>query len=237
MPTNQQYIQPPSFDGLGNDTATYQESSYNDNTYADPVPMRDTQLTESISSQADTAYSVPLSIVVDTGGAWFGFFTVALAISAIIFTVILYSLFRVIQIRLVEKEHFSKESRSTAVELLLGHKDTGETSVSENSNKRRWQQITEHVQSGSQGDWRLAILEADIMLDDLMNSLGYTGDGLGEKLKQVRQEDINSVEAAWEAHKIRNKIAHEGTAHELNYREVKRVVSLYKQVFTETNFI
>lgn len=52
-----------------------------------------------------------------------------------------------------------------------------------------------------------AIMEADKILDKLLGHKGYTG-SLGEKLKRADGvfTDINSV---WEAHKLRNKLAHE----------------------------
>ncbi len=220
MLSNAQNIQSPSFDntnydygGAGN---VYQET------------------TGSMSS----AYDLPLSIMSATDGIWPPLFGLALGISAIFLIVIIYSTFRVVQIRLAEREHFAHQSRSPEVGLLLGHKDEhGAATGGISQTKQRWQQVERHIQSTNQNDWRLAILEADIMLDDLISSRGYVGEGLGEKLKQVRPEDLNSIEAAWEAHKVRNKIAHEGSAHELNEREVKRVIGLYKQVFTEAKFI
>jgi len=34
---------------------------------------------------------------------------------------------------------------------------------------------------------------------------------MGDKLKAVEKSDFNSIELAWEAHKARNMIAHEGS--------------------------
>jgi hypothetical protein len=52
-----------------------------------------------------------------------------------------------------------------------------------------------------------AIMEADKILDKLLGHRGYAG-SLGDKLKQADGvfTDLNSV---WEAHKLRNKLAHE----------------------------
>ncbi len=229
MPNSVQNIQPPSFNDLSqpaqNSSANYDYGGAG-NVYQES--------TDSMSS----AYDLPLSIISATDGIWTPLFGVALGISALFLIVIIYSLFRVVQIRLAEKEHFAHQPRSPEVELLLGHKsEHGASTEGGSQTRQRWQQVERHIQSTNQNDWRLAILEADIMLDDLISSRGYVGEGLGEKLKQVRPEDLNSIEAAWEAHKIRNKIAHEGSAHELNEREVKRVIGLYKQVFTEAKFI
>lgn len=222
MPNNT-HIQPPSFSDFSNPPT--------DNTV-----RQNTELKESTNK----IYDLPLSVVNHTDSVWFTTFSWALGISAIMFTIILYALFRVIQIRLAEREEFMDAPRSPQAELILGHKSEGMkpgATSTEIKARQRWQQIEEHLVAGTTSDWRLAILEADIILDDLITSMGYSGEGLGEKLKQINPGDLNFVESAWEAHKIRNKIAHEGAAHELNEREVKRVLNLYKQVFQEVNLI
>lgn len=101
----------------------------------------------------------------------------------------------------------------------------------------RWEQILKHSESENPNDWRLAIIEADIVLDEMVKSMGYHGDSLGERLKHVEQSDFNSIEAAWEAHKIRNRIAHSGADFILTQREARRVISLYRQVFEEFEYI
>ncbi|MBA3733548.1 hypothetical protein H0W91_04235 [Patescibacteria group bacterium] len=97
----------------------------------------------------------------------------------------------------------------------------------------QWERVLAHTESLNENDWRLAIMEADIMLDDLLNKLSLSGETIGEKLKSVEKSDFLTIDNAWEAHKIRNQIAHEGQAFALNQREAKRVIGLYRDVFEE----
>jgi len=101
----------------------------------------------------------------------------------------------------------------------------------------RWEKIMEHAASGNPNDWRQAILGADVMLNDLLDSLGYVGEGIGEKLKTVERGDFPTLDLAWEAHKVRNQIAHEGSDFLLTQREAKRTVDLYRRVFESFRFI
>ena len=73
---------------------------------------------------------------------------------------------------------------------------------------QRWEKINAHLHSEKESDWRLAVLEADIMLDEFVTNLGYQGDSLGEKLKRIEKSDFTTLYSAWEAHALRNKIAH-----------------------------
>ncbi len=98
---------------------------------------------------------------------------------------------------------------------------------------KRWQTIMEHTNSANQNDWKQAIIDADIILDALVTRLGYQGDSLGEKLKRTTTGDFKTRDAAWEAHLVRNRIAHDGSAFDMNQLEAKRIISLYRQVFDE----
>jgi len=98
---------------------------------------------------------------------------------------------------------------------------------------RRWKTVLEHVDSPNPNDWKQAIIEADVLLENLVAKLGYQGETLGEKLKRTTTGDFKSRDAAWEAHLVRNRIAHDGSAFDLNQFEAKRVISLYRKVFDE----
>lgn len=106
-----------------------------------------------------------------------------------------------------------------------------------NKNIEKWKQIVRLSESQNNSDWRLAIIEADIMLDELLNFLQLPGETMGEKLKAVEPSDFNTIEAAWEAHKFRNMIAHEGSDFLVNQREIRRIISLYESVLKEFSII
>ncbi|MEX2010391.1 MAG: hypothetical protein WD874_01135 [Parcubacteria group bacterium] len=109
--------------------------------------------------------------------------------------------------------------------------------VEEGAKNERWERVLEHINSANSADWRLAIIESDIMLDELLTASGYHGDSVGAKLKSVEKSDFLTLESAWEAHKVRNDIAHRGASFELTERDAKRAVSLFEAVFREFNII
>ena len=102
---------------------------------------------------------------------------------------------------------------------------------------QKWQIILNHIESMNQSDWRIAIIEADIMLEELLEKLSLPGDSIGDKLKVVERSDFTTIDSAWEAHKIRNRISHDGQNFELNQREAKIAIGLYEKVFEEFKII
>lgn len=144
--------------------------------------------------------------------------------SLILLAGILYCALRIWQIRRIEYHHFHRESHPIAAE------DIPRTHL-------RWRRVMEHASSEEEHQWRLAILEADIMLNELLDLRGYKGETMGDKMKQVVRADFNTIDDAWEAHKVRNKVAHEGSQVPLSEQEKNRVIGLYARVFREFGFI
>jgi hypothetical protein len=101
----------------------------------------------------------------------------------------------------------------------------------------KWAKVLEHINSPNESDWKLAILEADIMLNDMLDKIGYQGATMSDKLKSVEPSDFDTLQDAWEAHKIRNAIAHEGSDYVVNKPEAERVIRLFKKVFDEFKYI
>ena len=132
----------------------------------------------------------------------------------------------------VYARRFSALSRS--VVSKIANTDVVEsTATDEIVENQKWKLIQEHINSEDASKWRLAILEADIMLADLLDTMHLPGESIGDKLKAIEMSEFTTIEAAWEAHKIRNAIAHQGSDFQLTQREAKRVINLYGSVFHE----
>ncbi len=102
---------------------------------------------------------------------------------------------------------------------------------------KRWEKVVKLINSTSPADWKLAILEADILLGEMLDRMGYRGDSIGEQLKIIEKSDFTTLDSAWEAHKIRNSIAHEGEDFLITHREAQRIVRLFEEVFLEFRYI
>lgn len=183
---------------------------------------------ELVEEEADSffTYETDIPYIEETGlfSFWSVFAPLSIFLSLLLAVGLLYSAIRVVQIRRRER-------------IELNEFVAPVSSGSVTKAQLRWQEIVNQSQSENENDWRLAILEADIMLDELLTVQGYAGDTMADKMKQVEVSDFNTIDDAWEAHKARNKIAHEGTSYDLNQREVRRIIELYERVFREFNFI
>lgn len=155
---------------------------------------------------------------------WNTFVAISLLVSLILGAFVLYCVIRIFQVRRMERARFM------AVQHPVAAHSVSKTQL-------RWSRILEQAHSDNDQSWRLAILEADIMLNELLDTLGYRGETMADKMKTADRATFATIDLAWEAHKVRNRIAHSGVAHELNAREVRRIISLYERVFREFHFV
>jgi len=101
----------------------------------------------------------------------------------------------------------------------------------------KWERVMSYLNSNNPSDWRLAIIEADVILEELLRSTGHVGESVGDMLKSVEEGEFLTINDAWEAHKVRNAIAHAGQDFQLNEREARRAITLFEKVFREFEVI
>ncbi|MFT5280959.1 MAG: hypothetical protein ACI9AR_000401 [Flavobacteriaceae bacterium] len=152
-------------------------------------------------------------------------------IAATIFCVLLiifisYLIIRISELKQVQKEMLEVVSYDTVGEAEL-----------EPRYYRRWQKVLENVHAENESLWRVAIMEADAMLEEMTKDMNIQGDTLGERLRNVDLSDFLSLDHAWEAHKVRNAIAHEGSEMLLSHQKAKNTIKNYEYVFNEFNLI
>ena len=149
--------------------------------------------------------------------------------------IICYTIVRMFEIRAKERKHLHHEiyeyaRNKTEQEKRLREEVGG-------SKNERWSQTLSYLFSQHKSDWKLAIIEADSMLESLLEQLGFRGATLGDRLKLANQDNFPNLTIAWEVHTVRNKIAHEGLAFELSQHEAKRIIALYEKIFHDYGFI
>ena len=101
----------------------------------------------------------------------------------------------------------------------------------------QWEIILKHMGSENHAEWKLGILEADNILDELLEERGYRGETLGDRLKFAESKGLKTLNDAWEAHKARNIIVHEEATSPLNKRDARKIIDLYEKVFKELGYL
>jgi hypothetical protein len=106
-----------------------------------------------------------------------------------------------------------------------------------NQKNERWVRVEQYMTSLNPSDWKVAILEADNILDDIIERMGYPGMTIGERMKRISAADFPYLEEAWEAHKVRNALAHKGTDYQLSRSDAEHVINIYYRIFTALGYL
>lgn len=150
---------------------------------------------------------------------WLIISSISFLISAGLLALFIYAMLRYKQIEALEAPRYAT--------VHDAHEATEEVEHS------RWQHVLQLIESAHVNDWRQAIIEADIILYDALEHDGYQGQTVAEKLKQVSAGRLSSIQEAWDAHKVRNEIAHQGSAFELTDQLAYRTIKQYETVLRE----
>lgn len=153
-----------------------------------------------------------------TDNIWHITSSMAFILTLMSIAILLYSTMRLRQIR-HEEHHVYGTIEEEAHEKQVDH--------------ARFAHVMSLIESAHESDWRQAIIEADIMLDDLLKQLKVEGSTIGDRLKNVDKSTFKTLDNAWTAHKVRNEIAHKGSAYKLSNHLAYRTIKQYESVFRE----
>jgi hypothetical protein len=153
---------------------------------------------------------------------WLWIVYVGYAVSVLAIFLIVYITVRIFELRKREEEYYGT--------LILAPE-------AEQDGHPRWAHIKSLVEGSNPSEWKEAIIEADILLEEVLTNAGYDGKGVGEKLANANTLTFRTLEDAWEAHKVRNQIAHEGSSYQLTETVVRRTMARFENVFREFKIV
>lgn len=97
---------------------------------------------------------------------------------------------------------------------------------------KQWTKTRQRLETGLESEYKLAVIEADSTLDEVLRKMGYLGDTIGERLEKINVAVLPNVEEVREIHKTRNNIVHDPDFR-LNLDEAKKVIAIYEKALTE----
>jgi len=103
------------------------------------------------------------------------------------------------------------------------------------SNKE-WEKILARLDSEMESEYKLAIIEADGILDNVLKRMGYSGETLGDKLNSLSVATLPNLDQVLSGHKIRNNIVHDPD-YRLSLDQTRQIISYYERAFRDLQII
>ena len=93
--------------------------------------------------------------------------------------------------------------------------------------RQKMDEVKELLKSDSSLSWRMAVIEADKLMDSALKRTFTRGETMGERLKAAVFKNPK-IRKVWEAHSLRNDLVHESDRH-LSRSEAERAVKLFEE--------
>ena len=100
----------------------------------------------------------------------------------------------------------------------------------------QWQRIQKMVDTGLEPEAKLAIIEADGILNEALKRMGYKGETLGERLDKATADVLPNLEEVLKIHGVRSNIIHD-PSYSLDIAEAKMALEVYRQALIELNVL
>ncbi len=97
---------------------------------------------------------------------------------------------------------------------------------------KNWDEVIKQAKDEREAERKMAIIEADDIVNDVLTQVGYEGGDLLEKLEGLSKEIIPNIEEVKDAHRKRRDIVYDPNR-SLSREEAIELVSVYERVFKD----
>ncbi len=97
---------------------------------------------------------------------------------------------------------------------------------------KEWIKIIKKLETGKDSEYKLAVIEADSLLEGKLKRIGQKGDTLVDLLEKLNPSILNNIEKVKQAHKTRNEIVH-NPDYVLTLDQAKETIEVYGKAFRD----
>ena len=93
--------------------------------------------------------------------------------------------------------------------------------------RKKWKEIERYFKKGTEPEMKLAIVEADSLLDNILRVMSYGGKDLGSRLEGINTNILENLDDIKKYHKIYSNIVHDPT-YRLDFRTAEDALKAYR---------
>ncbi|KKQ45479.1 MAG: hypothetical protein US63_C0016G0030 [Candidatus Moranbacteria bacterium GW2011_GWC2_37_8] len=127
--------------------------------------------------------------------------------------------------------------RDVPSHLRVGLRGTDIPLVSKSKMQKRWDKVKKRLKDGNPSQYKVAIIEADAIVEEILDGIGYKGANMTEKLESVGAAHLDDhLESLKGVHLIRNRIVHEAD-YEIDETTASAVIGVYENFLKYLEFM
>ncbi|MBI2038562.1 MAG: hypothetical protein HYT19_01405 [Candidatus Nealsonbacteria bacterium] len=93
---------------------------------------------------------------------------------------------------------------------------------------RDWNKIKARLDTGLESEYKLSILEADSMMDDVLKRMGFGGASLGERLDKLTEVSLANLNRVRLAHQTRPNVVHHSD-YKPSLDEAQQTIAIFEE--------
>jgi hypothetical protein len=97
---------------------------------------------------------------------------------------------------------------------------------------KRWDKIKKRIESGAESDYKLAIIDADDFLEEVLDKRGYEGDDFKESIEKAAKLLSGIENDILAAHEVRNSIVYNADF-KLSVDQAKKILDTYESAVND----
>jgi len=158
---------------------------------------------------------------------------ISIVLSVIFAFLFLFALIKVWPLRPRVRLFF--RSKDVRKQIEVG-KEKRKVRIKDSELKQRWLSILQKLDPKSHESLSLSVIAADKLVDDALKQIGFVGDTMADRLKQLSSADMKSLEHLWDAHKLRNELVHKPDF-KLTSKNAKGALKAYEEFLKELQLL
>ena len=94
--------------------------------------------------------------------------------------------------------------------------------------RKKWKEIENYFKKGTEPEMKLAIVEADSLLDNILRVMSYKGKNLTSRLDGINTNILENLDDVKKYHKIYSDIVHDPT-YRLDFQIAEEALEVYRK--------
>lgn len=96
----------------------------------------------------------------------------------------------------------------------------------------RWEKILERIETENPSQYKVAVLEAEALAEEILSGIGWQGENMDVRLTAVTDSQLESRLGLLEAHQVRNAII-QNREYQISREDALSTLDRYKRFFDE----
>jgi len=97
---------------------------------------------------------------------------------------------------------------------------------------KKWIGVIKKLETGKEAECKMAVIEADDLLKEVLQKMNYKGDFLDDVLAQIDKKVLPSIDQVLKAHEMRNDIVH-NPGRNLTPDQARNIIRVYQKALSE----